>query len=462
MMSFDEDVETPDTGGAPVAIKTDQSAVVRKGLIFVFGFLGLFLVWASLFPISSAVIASGQLVSSGQNKLVQHTSGGIVQSIEAKDGQGLKKGDIIAVLDDADAQGRLTRLEARYQRLDALKARLQAEKSDGAGDGNNGFTLAGSSLRGFDSSSVQALSAGTVATTLQDEQRSELKYGRRRRLAEQNGAQARLEALRVRRIGVQDRLDNRTESLNLTKLRIAKVRPLVKEGYVAKNKLWDLQAQLIEQKAIIDDLLSEADVLRQQLAESEADLRRMLAGNSENVSKELTATLGEMAEISDQIAAARSEVRLSVIRAPAAGTLTNLQANTVGGVVPAGSAIAAIVPAGAGLIAEAKVLPRDIDSVHPGQNARIALSAFSQRIVDPVPAKVTYVSADAIPDKVTGKPTFTVRVAFDREVLSTELATTLQSGMPVDVFIKSEPRVFLSYVLRPLLHSVSRSFREPN
>lgn len=462
MMSFDEDMETRDSEAVPPVIKTDESAVVRKGLIFVFGFLGLFLLWASLFPISSAVIASGQLVSSGQNKLVQHPSGGIVQSIEAKDGQSLEKGDIIAVLDAADAQGKLTRLEARYQRLDALKTRLQAEKSDGSDDNDTGFTLAGSSLRGLESSALQSLSTNSVATTLQGEQRSELRYGRRRRQAEHSAARARLEALRARRIGVQDRLDNRTELLKLTKLRITKVQPLVKEGYVAKSKLWDLQAKLTEQNAVIDDLLSEADVLQQQLAESEAELRRMLAGNSENASKELTATLGEMAEISDQIAAARSEVRLSVVRAPAAGTLTNLQANTVGGVVPAGSAIAAIVPAGAGLVAEAKVLPRDIDSVHPGMDARIALSAFSQRIVDPVPAKVTYVSADAIPDRLTGEPTFIVRVTFNREFLSTELATTLQSGMPVDVFIKNEPRVFLSYVLRPLLHSVSRSFREPN
>ncbi len=243
MMSFEEDAEKPVIGKEPVGIKTDESVIVRKGLIFVFGFLGLFLVWASLFPISSAVIASGQLVSSGQNKLVQHTSGGIVQSIEARDGQSLKEGDIIAVLDDAEAQGRLTRLEARYQRLNALRARLQAEKSDSAGKSDTGFTLAGSSLRGFESNSVQALSTSTVASTLQDEQRSELKHGRRRRLAEQNAAQARLEALRARHVGVQDRLENRTESLNLTKLRIAKVRPLVKEGYVAKSKLWDLQVK---------------------------------------------------------------------------------------------------------------------------------------------------------------------------------------------------------------------------
>jgi len=462
MMSFEEEPARPKATTGSSAIETDDSAIVRKGLIFVFGFLGLFLAWATLFPISSAVIATGELVSSGQNKLIQHPSGGIVRAIETKDGERLEKGDVIAILDDADAQARLTRLEARHQRLAALKTRLLAEKSDSADNTGAAFTLSGANLRGFDSNTVHALSANTGASVFLDEQRSELKFGRNRRQAERNAAAARLEALRARGTGLQDRLVNRTEAANRTRQRVAKVRPLANQGYVAKSKLWDLEAQLEEQNAAIDDLLSEIEVLRQQLAEGDADLRRMLAGNSEQVSKELTQTLGEMAEISDQIAAARNEVRLSVIRAPASGTLTDLQANTVGGVVPAGSAIAAIVPADARLIAEARILPKDVDSVHPGQDARIALSAFSERIVDPIPAKVAYVSADTIPDKATGETAFTVRVAFDRSALPADLAATLQSGMPVDVYIQNEPRVFLSYVLRPLLHSVSRSFREPN
>ncbi|MGI9355348.1 MAG: HlyD family type I secretion periplasmic adaptor subunit [Rhizobiaceae bacterium] len=462
MISFEETPSKPNAAGVSAAIKTDDSAIVRRGLIFVFGFLGLFLIWGTLFPISSAVIAAGHLVSSGQNKLIQHSSGGIVRSIEANDGEQLEKGDVIAVLDDAEARARLTRLEARHQRLAALKTRLLAEKSDSKGDNGKSFTLSETSLRGFARNTVHALSKDTVASVFQDEQRTELKFGRNRRLAELTSARARLEALRAKGSGLHDRLVNRTEAANRTRQRVAKVRPLAGQGYVARSKLWDMETLLAEQNAAIDDLLSEIEVLRQQLAEGEADLRRMLSGNREQISKELTQTLGELAEISDQIGAARNEVRLSVIRAPASGTLTNLQANTVGGVVPAGSAIAAIVPAGARLIAEAKVPPKDVDSVHPGQDARIALSAFSQRIVDPIPAKVAYVSADAIPDETTGEAAFTVRVAFDRNSLPADLSDTLQSGMPVDVYIQSQPRVFLSYVLRPLLHSVSRSFREPN
>ncbi len=445
--------------GEPLAqagIRTDASATVRRGLVFVFGFLGLFLLWAVLFPISSAVITPGRLVSAGQNKLIQHRGGGVVRSIEVQEGAALMKGDVILRLDQSEVKARLTQLEARHAHLSARKQRLLAEKNGTDLIGGHGQPLLrGSVLRGGDevTQPVQAL---------YEEQASELSHGRRRRDAEMLVARSRLDSIRSRLETNADRLANQEAALAMARRQLLKVRPLANEGHVAKVRLWELESGLLNEQSRMDELLGEGEVLKEQLSEAQAELDRLSSANSEKVSSDLTGVLAELAEIRDQIDAARNEVANSVVRAPVDGTLTGMTSHTVGGVVPSGQAIAEMVPTGAPLIAEVKVSPSDIDSVQVGQDARVAFTSYSRRSLDPVVGEVVYVSADSTQPAEQQEPFFVARIRFDRALLPEATQASLSTGMPVEAYIQSTPRVFLSYFLRPLLNNIGRSFREPN
>ena len=105
--------QAPTAGDWREQVPTGNSSIVRKGLIFVFGFLGLFVIWAFAFPIASAVVANGKIVSSGQNKLIQHPTGGVVRSISVQDGSRVTAGDVLLVLDDSTNRAELPRLTWR-------------------------------------------------------------------------------------------------------------------------------------------------------------------------------------------------------------------------------------------------------------------------------------------------------------------------------------------------------------
>ena len=225
---------------------TDVGQVSRKGTVFVFGFLGIFLVWATLFPIASAVVSMGKVVSAGQNKLIQHSTGGVIQEIRVGDGAYVEKGEVLLVLDSAGNQAELTRLSARKSILSALKTRLEAEAR--GGDFNGNVTVSDLGLQGAqDVAANEAGRAESAASRVLAEQQIEFDAGRKRLNAELDAAKYQIESLKDQRSGLLTRLEGTRHLLEFTEMEIKKTRPLVEDGYLAKSRLWDLDKKRLEQ-----------------------------------------------------------------------------------------------------------------------------------------------------------------------------------------------------------------------
>jgi membrane fusion protein, epimerase transport system len=103
--------------------------VIRSGLfILVAGVVSLG-AWAIIAPLSGAVIAPGFVKIDLNRKVVQHQEGGIVSAIRVRDGERVKMGQELIVLDDVrvDAQFDLLRTQVDAERAKA--ARLEAERA---------------------------------------------------------------------------------------------------------------------------------------------------------------------------------------------------------------------------------------------------------------------------------------------------------------------------------------------
>ncbi|MEM1317820.1 MAG: HlyD family type I secretion periplasmic adaptor subunit [Pseudomonadota bacterium] len=433
-------------------VPTSNGSIVRKGLVFVFGFLGLFVIWAFAFPIASAVVASGKIVSSGQNKLIQHPTGGVVRSIAVQDGSRVSAGDVLLVLDDSTNRAELTRLTARYQRLMALKTRLEAENAGGTFSESlsNGITLRGS----------QGAAESENETALFNEQRREFEAGRKRLNAELDAAFALAEAQKEQLVGLQTRMVASRELLAQTDLEISRLRPLANAGDIAKSRLWEVERRRLEQARDVGDLDSQIAATLQRIAEAEARVEQLAESDRETRSEELTGVLGELREISDQLEAARSAVELTELRAPVAGTVTQLVANTIGGVVPAGEPVAQIVPTGTALEAEFRVAPTDVNSVVLGQKARIVITAFNRRTYDPIDGKVSYVAADSQTDATSGETYFLARATLAADPQKDQGIGEIQPGMQTEVYALNTPRNFVTYAVQPVMDSFSKAFRQ--
>ncbi|MEL6785212.1 MAG: HlyD family type I secretion periplasmic adaptor subunit [Pseudomonadota bacterium] len=428
--------------------------VASKGLIFIFGFLALFFAWAFLFPISSAVVAMGKMVSAGSNKLVQHPQGGVVQKIYARDGDLVTKGQPLLLIDPSVSRAELTRLTARQRLLTALQTRLNSERG-GQGFANT-VEVSGLNLRGAQANAAEE----AVEDELLEEQRREFDAGRKRLAAEKTAATSLIESLKDERSGLEARLAGARSALQSTRRELARMRPLAQEGYLPKARMWELERRGLEEATTATNLEASIDSTGQRIAEAEAKLAQLEQADEEKRAEELTRVSGELAEISDQIKAAQTAFDGAEIRAPVTGTLTKMAANTEGGVVRAGDTIAEIVPKDAGLITEFRVPLQSIKSVKVGQDARVVVTAFNRRTYDPIQAEVTYVSADSEIDEATQEQFFVARAQLKENPKKNNGLSEIQAGMTTEVYALVEPRVFMDYVLQPIRDSFSKAFRE--
>ncbi len=441
--------------GVPVG----NSRVVKKGLLFVFGFLALFFLWALLFPISSAVVSAGKMVSAGANKLIQHTTGGTVRKILVKDGEVVDQGQVLLVLDRSVSRAELTRLTARHNLLSALQTRLNSEQ------GENGFTNVitntGLQLRGSQEDKVDQYE-DIQANRILAEQQKEFNAGRKRLNAQLDAASALAESLKDQRMGLQASLAGAQKLLNYTEMELGKIRPLVRDGYLPKNRLWELDKKRLEQVTDIGRFEANIDSTRQRVNEAEAQIAQLTQADQEQRSEELTKVIGELAEIKDQIKAAKTAVESTELRAPVAGTITKMTANTVGGVVVPGSVVAEIVPKNSGLVTEFRVALEKVKAVKVGQKARVIITAFNRRTYDPIDAEVIYVSADQEVDQQTGDTYFLARARLKPNTEKNNGVAEIQAGMQTETYVLAEPRVFMSYLLQPIADSFNKAFRENN
>lgn len=67
-----------------------------------FGF-GAFIIWASFAPLDRGVSAPGWIITDGEKKTVQHTSGGFVEDIFVEEGKHVNQGDLLIKLSDVSA-----------------------------------------------------------------------------------------------------------------------------------------------------------------------------------------------------------------------------------------------------------------------------------------------------------------------------------------------------------------------
>lgn len=436
-------------------VPSDTKGLSRFGYVFLLLTFGIFLVWANWAPISGAVATSGKVAVEGQNQLIQHPFGGVVKKIFAKEGDLLQKGDVLAVIEPENAIATLKELNARKDYLIASRSRLVSVKG---GDLAEYLTLNEKidlgQLRGVSS---QIKVEKTASSLISDEQNAVLAAGNTKYESELSALQNRLNSLQSQQTGIADQI-TQNDALAMTLAdRYNKLSSLAASGDIAENQVWQTQTQKLEIASRISALNGEFNSLDGQIKESQDRLKTLSASRQQENSRELSDVLVELESIEERISAAKNAYSYSELTAPETGIVTNLSVNTVGGVVRAGVTIAEIVPQNENLLIETRITPEDIKSVSVGSVANVTITAFNARTVEPFEGTVSYVSADSQVDENTGAPYFLARIIFDKTM---KKQSDIKPGMYAQVFIGTEARTFMSYVLRPITDSFQKAFNE--
>ncbi|MEM8970542.1 MAG: HlyD family efflux transporter periplasmic adaptor subunit [Pseudomonadota bacterium] len=216
-----------------------------------------------------------------------------------------------------------------------------------------------------------------------------------------------------------------------------------------------LRSQAQAKKAQLEFLRSELDDLN-ALAEKRLVPRSQLA----KAKRELAELEGEYGRLSAELSRTDVNKKRLRIRAPIEGRVHGMRVHTIGGVVKPGQEVLKIVPSNAKLILEGALEPKDIDQVEKGQKVSIRLSSFNQRTTPELNGKVTSISADLVSDERRENYHYLVYIEFDENQLSRLGGRPIVPGMPASIFIQTESRTVLGYLVSPLTDQFRRAMRE--
>lgn len=434
--------------GAPLAQRVAHSyeSECRTGLRVLLGAFVILGGWASLAPLSGAVIAAGAVIVETNVKKVQHQAGGIVSKILVHDGVRVAAGDPLVRLDETQTRANLQVVTRQLDEVRVRIARLTAER-DGASEPVMPHKLA--------TPSTDAETEQLIAS-----ERSAFKARLLSRQSQKDVLRAQTGQLREKIAGMSAQIKAKTMQGELVARELKGVQSLHEKKLVPLPRLTALQreeARLDGERAELTSSIAEA---QSKIGEAELQIARVDQDFRTEVLKELRESLDKEGELSERGIAARDQLERLDIRAPASGVVHQLALHTVGGVVAPGEVLMEVVPDTDELQIEARLQPQQIDQVRIGQKCRVRFTAFNQRTTPQFEGVLTFVSADVTHDKQTNASFYTARVTLPDQ-RQNWAALRLVSGMPSEVYIETPPRTMMSYLLKPIADQLDRTFSEP-
>jgi membrane fusion protein, type I secretion system len=424
-----------------------RSAAIA-GWVIILLFFGGFGAWAVTAPLHGAVVANGFVRVEGNRKSIQHLDGGIVKTLNIKEGDRVNAGDVLIVLDDTQASAEYKVLAQQLLVLRATEERLKAELA-----GASGMTMPEDLKAASDEHpDVAGIWAGQVH---QFESRLASLAGARNVIKEKI---AQLEAQIVGSAAQERAYRDQSDSVRKEKESLTS---LVERGLVAKPRYLQLERSEAGLEGQAAETAANIAKARQGIAEQMQQTAQLDNDRMTEVTKDLRDTQAKMLEVIPKLSNAKAVLSRMDIRSPYSGEVVGLTVFSVGGVVMRGEKLMDVVPDRDALIVEAQVAVDEIANVHPGMGADVHLIAYKQRITPVVRGKVIQVSADRLTEKnKTENVYYSALVRLDQNDLDELPHVRLYPGMPTTVMIQTVERTALDYLVGPLVMSFNRAFRQ--
>lgn len=355
-----------------------------------FALLAVFIAWASLFKLDEVTTGSGKVIPSSHEQVIQSLEGGIIHSLMVREGDIVERGQQLAQLDRTKTESSVLESESRLNAALATAARLKAEVND--------TELA------FPEELDDDVELVKQETALYQSRRESLEKG--------------LAGLR--------------QGAELVQRELSLTRPLVTQGAASKVEVLRLERQKNELENKITEMKNQYYVrAREELAKANAEIeaqRSVMKGREDSLTR-LT------------------------FNAPVRGIVKDIDVTTVGGVIPPNGKLMSLVPLDDQTVVEAKISPRDVAFIHPGQKALVKITAYDYSIYGGLEGEVTMISPDTLQDEVKRDVYYyRVYIRTDSNHLTNKQGQEFPvfPGMIATVDIKTGSKTILDYLLKPL------------
>jgi len=398
----------------------------------------LFIVWAAFANLDEVTRGEGRVIPSRQLQVLQSIDGGLVSDILVREGDVVEIDQLLIKIDETRFVSSVKENRAQYLGLLAKAARLRAISD------------------GLEFVPPEEVTAEAPEIVLQE---SQLFAARRNELET---------ALSIARQQLAQRQQELNESMarraqasqgyELTSQELTQTRPLINSGAVSEVELLRLERDVSRYRGERD--MASAQITRVQASINEArrKIEEVELSFRNEAGRELSETMTKLSGLAEGSVALSDRVKQSSIRSPVKGVVKRLLVNTVGGVIQPGKDMIEIVPLEDALLLEARVLPRDIAFLRPGQPAMVKFSAYDFSIYGGLEGTLEHIGADTVMDD-KGNAFYLVRVRTNKPGFG---ATNLPiiPGMVAEVDIMTGKKSVLTYLLKPVLRAKSVALTE--
>ncbi|MFZ4859519.1 MAG: HlyD family type I secretion periplasmic adaptor subunit [Desulfuromonadaceae bacterium] len=422
--------------------------IIITGMAIIILFIGGFALWAYLAPLGAAVQAEGDFVFDTKRKTVQHLEGGIVKKIMVREGETVKEGQVLIVLEDEQVRPTVDLLEEQYLAESAAISRLDAERND-----LPSIKLPATIM----SRSKEPAVARIIQTETQlfrakrDAYRSQVEVLRKQ-----------IEQTKAETAGLKDQLMQKKQEIASLDEQLTANRHLLKKDYVPKTVVLELERLQAEKSGERDMAVASIARNSQRVAEYESRINSLKDTRIQESAAEMKQSSVKRIELEERVRPSRNALERQFIRAPVGGKVVDLKVTTIGGVIAGKEPLMDIVPGSESLVLNAKIGVNDINDVRVGLPAEITLTAYKASTTPRVKATVTYVSADRLTNRTPqGEiPYYEVRLDLDQQSLNEAGNLKLYPGMAAHVSISTKPRTAFDYFIGPFRERTGKAFHE--
>ena len=347
------------------------------------------LIWAWLFSLEEVSTGMGKVIPSSKEQVVQSLEGGILTTLNVREGEIVERGQVLAQLDPTRFESNVGESESLLISSRATSARLRAEVS------------------------------GTPLVFPEEV----LKYPK---LVKEETA-----LYQSRRANLEESVAGLEQALVLVQQELEMTAPLVAKGAASEVEVLRLKREANDLRNQMNDIRNQYYVsAREELSKANTDVeaqQQVVRGKSDTLSR-------------------------TIFKSPVRGIVKEIDVMTLGGVIPQNGKLMTIVPLDEKLLVEARISPRDIAFIRPDQEALVKITAYDYSIYGGLNGKVAMISPDTIRDEVKQDQFYYrvyIRTESDKLNNNAGQEFNITPGMVATVDIRTGSKTVMDYLIKP-------------
>ncbi|AGQ97078.1 HlyD family type I secretion periplasmic adaptor subunit [Vibrio parahaemolyticus] len=415
--------------------------------------------WASWAQIDQVTVGQGKVIPSSQIQVVQNLEGGLVKEILVKEGQQVKKGQQLLLIDD-------TRFRSDYREREQQVANLTASVLQLSASINSVAVNRDFNIQDWEKSVVLDYGKLTFPPVLEEtqpqltqRQKAEYREDLDNLRNQLSVIDQQVEQKQQDLVEIEARVRNLRQSYQYAKKELDITQPLADEGVVPRIELLKLQRQVNDTRREMTSSELKIPVIKSAIKESMLNRIDVALKFRSEQQEKLNNAQDQLSALVESAVGLEDRVNRTVVVSPVTGKIKTLNVNTVGGVIQPGMDIVEIVPTEDTLLVEAKIAPKDIAFLRPNLNAIVKFTAYDFTKYGGLVGELEHISADTTQDE-EGNSFYIVRVRTEKTSFGQDADLPIIPGMTASVDIITGKRTVLEYLLKPILSAKTNALKE--